>query len=151
MQIWEHVSVSCVCMGALCTSMSVYCVHVWCPWRPEKSIWSPGTRGFCRWVWAATGILGFELRTSGRAVSALNRWSISPAPENIFKAGVYYKNPGVQSLLHSMVLFRVLVNFKLWTESGEEANTRLYSRCFPAFMARSSDLRDILDPRAAFS
>lgn len=43
MQIWEHVSVSCVCMGALCTSMSVYCVHVWCPWRWEEGIGSPGS------------------------------------------------------------------------------------------------------------
>ena len=29
-------------------------------------------------------LLGFELRTSGRAVSALNRWAISPAPRYRF-------------------------------------------------------------------
>ena len=32
-----------------------------------------------RWLWATMWLLGIELRTSGRAVSALNRWAISPA------------------------------------------------------------------------
>jgi len=32
-----------------------------------------------RWLWATMWLLGFELRTSGRAVSALNHWAISPA------------------------------------------------------------------------
>jgi len=31
-----------------------------------------------RWLWATMWLLGFELRTSGRAVSALNLWAISP-------------------------------------------------------------------------
>ena len=33
-----------------------------------------------RWLWATMWFVGFELRTSGRAVGALNRWAISPAP-----------------------------------------------------------------------
>ena len=32
-----------------------------------------------RWLWAIVWLLGIELRTSGRAVSALNCWAISPA------------------------------------------------------------------------
>jgi len=40
---------------------------------------------FCyRWLWSTMWLLGFELRTSGRAVSALNHWAISPAPKDIF-------------------------------------------------------------------
>jgi hypothetical protein len=34
-----------------------------------------------RWLWATTWLLGIELRTSGRTVSALNHWAISPAHE----------------------------------------------------------------------
>ena len=42
---------------------------------PEEGMW------FCyRWLWATMGLLGIELRTSGRAaVSALNHWATSPA------------------------------------------------------------------------
>jgi hypothetical protein len=42
---------------------------------PEEDIWF-----HYRWLWATMKFLGIELRTSGRAVSALNRWTISPAP-----------------------------------------------------------------------
>jgi len=38
-----------------------------------------GIRSLYRWLWATVWLLGIELRTSGRAVSALNRWTISPA------------------------------------------------------------------------
>ena len=38
-----------------------------------------GVRPHYRWLWATMWLLGFELRTSGRAVSALNHWAISPA------------------------------------------------------------------------
>jgi hypothetical protein len=37
-----------------------------------------------RWLWATMWLLGIELRTSGRATSALNCWAISPAPETPF-------------------------------------------------------------------
>jgi len=33
-----------------------------------------------RWLWVTMWLLGFELRTSRGAGSALNRWAISPAP-----------------------------------------------------------------------
>jgi hypothetical protein len=39
-----------------------------------------GVRSHYRWLWATTWLLGFELRTSVRAVGALNHWAISPAP-----------------------------------------------------------------------
>ena len=48
------------------------------------------SRSHYRWLWATMWLLGIELRTSGRAVSALNCWAISPArliyfEDNIFK------------------------------------------------------------------
>jgi hypothetical protein len=41
---------------------------------PEDSI-----RSHYRWLWATMWLLGIELRTSGRAASALNCWATSPA------------------------------------------------------------------------
>jgi len=41
---------------------------------PEEGIGS-----HYRWLWATMWLLGFECRTSGRAVSAPNHWAISPA------------------------------------------------------------------------
>jgi hypothetical protein len=40
-----------------------------------------GIRYHYRWLWATMWLLGFELRTFGRAVSALILWAISPALE----------------------------------------------------------------------
>ena len=39
-----------------------------------------------RWLWAIMWLLGIELRTCGRAVSAPNHWAISPAQERSFSA-----------------------------------------------------------------
>jgi hypothetical protein len=41
-----------------------------------------GTGSHYRWLWATMWLLGIELRTSGRAVGALNRRAISPALHN---------------------------------------------------------------------
>ena len=38
-----------------------------------------GMRFHYRWLWTTMWLLGFELRTSERAVCALNCWAISPA------------------------------------------------------------------------
>jgi hypothetical protein len=43
-------------------------------YTPEEDV-----RSHYRWLWATMWLLGFELRTFGRAVSALTRWAISPA------------------------------------------------------------------------
>jgi hypothetical protein len=40
-----------------------------------------GVRSHYKWLWATIWLLGFELRTFGRAVSVLTRWAISPAPQ----------------------------------------------------------------------
>jgi hypothetical protein len=45
---------------------------------PEEGIGS-----HYRWLWAT--MLGTELRTFGRTVSALNRWAIAPDRTSIFK------------------------------------------------------------------
>jgi hypothetical protein len=50
---------------------------------PEK-----GVRFRYRWLWATMWLLGFELRTFGRAVSILNHWAISPAPKSVFSNGL---------------------------------------------------------------
>ena len=43
-----------------------------------------------RWLWATMWLLGIELRTSGRAVSSLIPWAISPAPPTgLFKPEIY--------------------------------------------------------------
>ena len=44
-------------------------------WTPEE-----GIRSHYKWLWATMWVLRIEFRTSGRAVSALNHWDISPAP-----------------------------------------------------------------------
>ena len=41
-----------------------------------------GIRSHYRWLGATMWLLGIELRTSGRAAKALNRWAISPASSN---------------------------------------------------------------------
>ena len=46
---------------------------------PEEGIGS-----HYRWLWATMWLLRIELRTSGRAASALNCWAISPAPPPSF-------------------------------------------------------------------
>jgi hypothetical protein len=42
-----------------------------------------GIRSHYRWLWATMWLLEIELRNSGRAVSALNHWAISPAPSQV--------------------------------------------------------------------
>ena len=52
------------------------CVHCGCLQTLQKR-----ASDFCYgWLWATMWLLGFELRTFGRAVGALNRWAISPPP-----------------------------------------------------------------------
>jgi hypothetical protein len=46
---------------------------------PEEGIWF-----HYRCLWASMWSLGIELRTSGRAVSVLNCWAISPAQTMVF-------------------------------------------------------------------
>ena len=42
-------------------------------------------RPHCRWLWSTMWLLGTELRTSGKAVGALNHWAISLASSLKFK------------------------------------------------------------------
>ena len=50
-------------------------MNIQCLGTPEE-----GVRSHYGWLWATMWLLGFELRTFGRAVSALTLWAISPAP-----------------------------------------------------------------------
>ena len=73
-QIWLFF----MCMPVLLTCMCSMCMQ--CPGRPEE-----GVRSHYGWLWATMWLLGFELRTFRRAVSALTHWAISPASlNNIF-------------------------------------------------------------------
>jgi hypothetical protein len=60
---------------------------------PEEGIGSQ-----YRWLWATMWLLGIELRTSGRAVGALNHWAISPAPLQIFYAKFWHTLEKPQAL-----------------------------------------------------
>lgn len=55
----------------------MFCLHVWGRWI----YWNRSYRQ----LWATIGVLGIELRTSERAVIALNRWAISLVWINNFK------------------------------------------------------------------
>jgi hypothetical protein len=48
-----------------------------------------GTESHYRWMRATMWLLGFELKTSGRAVSAVNHWAISPAREFFFNLDLF--------------------------------------------------------------
>ena len=50
------------------------------------------TRSHYRWLWATMWLLRIELRTSGRADTALNFWVISPALHLSFKCWHYWCN-----------------------------------------------------------
>jgi hypothetical protein len=45
-----------------------------------------GIRSHYKWLWATMRLLGIELRTSGKAVSILNHWAISPALDAVSMA-----------------------------------------------------------------
>lgn len=69
--LFVHVSVClhvCVCMCRLC---------IQCSWKPEEAIWSPGTE--VTDLWAATWVLGSDLKFSDKTAILLNCWAtISP-------------------------------------------------------------------------
>jgi hypothetical protein len=48
-----------------------------------------GIRSHYRRLWVTMWLLGIELRTSGKIVSALNRWAISPSLTLHFKRLIY--------------------------------------------------------------
>jgi hypothetical protein len=53
------------------------------PNPPPLSLFAPSIDllfvSYYGWLWATMWLLGFELRTSGRAINALNRWASSAA------------------------------------------------------------------------
>jgi hypothetical protein len=55
------------------------------PDTPEE-----GTGSHYRCLWAAMWLLGIELRTSERIVSAFNHWAITPPPEMFLKESMCY-------------------------------------------------------------
>ena len=62
-----------------------------------------GTRSHYRWLWATMWLLGIELRTFGRAGSALNHWAISPVP--------YHST--IQSALYVLLILTVNLSTQL--------------------------------------
>ena len=61
----------------------------------KKGIWS-----HYGWLWATMWLLGFELRTFGRAVSALTRWAILPAREIVFNSWVVFDCVNIPHFLY---------------------------------------------------
>jgi len=63
-----------------------------------------------RWLWATMWLLGIELRTSGRAVGALNHWVTSPALFLFLKRCYFYMCVGAsgsQKRYGSHVVLRI--------------------------------------------
>jgi hypothetical protein len=65
------------------------CVHRSCLQTIQKRV-----SDFCyKWLWATMWLLGFELRTFGRAVGALGCWAISPARHSPLYLVSYLSSP----------------------------------------------------------
>jgi hypothetical protein len=80
-----------------------------------------GVRSHYRWLWATMWLLGIELRTSGRAVGAFNRWAISPAPITTF-LGPSIQNTSCYYILFYKDFFKLFIfiylHFKCYPPSG---------------------------------
>ena len=81
---------------------------------PQDSI-----RSLYRWLWATMWLLGIELRTSGKAVSSLNRWAISPArflPSNVREHAsmLALRSPHPTKELASLYSSVVYLYHKIW-------------------------------------
>ena len=74
-----------------------------------------------RWLWDTMWVLGIELRTSGRAVSALNYWAISAAPLLFLPLretpALKYTNPQPDSLTVKIILMELSVRAGEITDS----------------------------------
>jgi hypothetical protein len=81
----------CVCI-CVCIYVCVYmyvcmCVYIYI----SSNTLEEGIGSHYRWLGATMQLLGFELRTSGRAVSALNHQAISPASRTFSKGEQHAK------------------------------------------------------------
>jgi hypothetical protein len=74
----RHLTTFIVCLFVCLFNLCKYTVAVF---RHTRR----GHRSHYRWLWATMWLLGIELRTFGRAVSALNHWAIAPAHLTTFK------------------------------------------------------------------
>jgi hypothetical protein len=60
-----------------------------------------------RWLWATMWLLGIELRTCGRTVSALNCWDISPAWFSPFKGWTTFLYKCLPHFLYAVILMDI--------------------------------------------
>jgi hypothetical protein len=75
--------------------------------RPSEE----GDRSHYRWLWATTWLLGFELRTFRRAVSALTHWASLPVPSFFF----FFLNYCINKLYRDFHVFIcVQLHFGCW-------------------------------------
>jgi hypothetical protein len=88
-----------------------------------------GIRSHYRWLWATMWLLGIELRTSGRAVGALNHWAISPAPTFLF-----FKPVRIIVIKNRPVILLIKMNFDL-----RNVNV-IYIKSFTCFFVTWSEL-----------
>jgi hypothetical protein len=80
---WQHVSLlSVVGLWGFCFFKDLFYVCEQC--RSLLTTPEEGIRSHYRWLWATMWLIGVELRTSGRAVIALNHWAISPTLRLVF-------------------------------------------------------------------
>jgi hypothetical protein len=108
--------------------LSFIWVHYLSSDTPEE-----GIRFLYRWLWATMWLLGIELRTSGRAVSALNPRAISPALSWLSIAVIkhhYQSNNGGKGFIITYMPHheRKSASQMLWSRGqGEMQLTGLYS------------------------
>lgn len=64
-----------------CTSVYQVCVCL-VPMEARRGYWIPWDWNY-RWLWAVMWVLGVGFGSFTKATSALNCWTISPAPQNV--------------------------------------------------------------------
>jgi hypothetical protein len=74
---WRFIPGLIVCL--FFKDLFIYFIHMSIPPLLSSETPEEGIRSHYRWLWATMCLLGIKLRTSGRAVSDLNHWVISPA------------------------------------------------------------------------
>ena len=90
-----------------------------------------GIRFHYRWLWATMWLLGFEFRTFRRAVSALNRWAISPTTSLCFSICILPPQTAEEGIFKECLLRILNLNknpsVHVWPQVMNNKQTRMVS------------------------
>lgn len=95
------------CLRFMGTFMYVCCLQCWVLKEQERVRGAVFNR-WNEWLWAIKRMLGSEPRSSVRALSAFNRWAISPAPSSFPPCWFWGFNSGCESLLQEPFWWTVI-------------------------------------------